>query len=105
MSNIETTAHQSQEVAAIAEQTSAGAEEVRSATEEQAYAIEQIEKLSKDLKLQSEQLYKVIQQFDRTHENIRILRNCFNERCEISCYSISRSGTLLMICFNGVFRL
>lgn len=67
MVNIETTARQSQEVAAIAEQASAGAEEVRGSTEEQAYAIEQVENLSKDLKRQSEQLYKMIQQFDRTN--------------------------------------
>ena len=66
MENIETTARQSQEVAAIAEQTSAGAQEVRGAAEEQAHAIEQVENLSKDLKLQSEQLYKMIHQFDRT---------------------------------------
>lgn len=67
MVNIETTARQSQEVAAIAEQASAGAEEVRGSTEEQAYAIEQVENLSKELKRQSEQLYKMIQQFDRTN--------------------------------------
>ncbi|QCR31419.1 methyl-accepting chemotaxis protein [Lysinibacillus sp. SGAir0095] len=67
MVNIETTARQSQEVAAIAQQTSAGAQEVRGSTEEQAYAIEQVENLSKDLKRQSEQLYKMIQQFDRTN--------------------------------------
>ncbi|HWK22020.1 MAG TPA: HAMP domain-containing methyl-accepting chemotaxis protein [Ureibacillus sp.] len=67
MVNIETTARQSQEVAAIAEQTSAGAQEVRGSTEEQAYAIEQVESLSKDLKRQSEQLYKMIQQFDRSN--------------------------------------
>ncbi|RUL53164.1 MULTISPECIES: methyl-accepting chemotaxis protein [Lysinibacillus] len=66
MINIETTAHQSQEVAAIAQQTSAGAQEVRGSTEEQAYAIEQVENLSKDLKRQSEELYRMIQQFDRT---------------------------------------
>ncbi|MCM3390280.1 methyl-accepting chemotaxis protein [Ureibacillus chungkukjangi] len=67
MVNIETTARQSQEVAAIAQQTSAGAQEVRGSTEEQAYAIEQVENLSKDLKRQSEQLYKMIQQFDRNN--------------------------------------
>lgn len=67
MYNIETTARQSQEVAAIAQQTSAGAQEVRGSTEEQAYAIEQVENLSKDLKRQSEQLYKMIQQFDRSN--------------------------------------
>ena len=38
--NIEHTARQSQEVAAIAEQTSAGAEEVRSSTDEQARSID-----------------------------------------------------------------
>ena len=63
--NIEHTARQSQEVAAIAEQTSAGAEEVRSSTDEQARSIEQIEQLSFGLKDQSSELYKVINQFDR----------------------------------------
>ncbi|MFJ7952359.1 methyl-accepting chemotaxis protein [Lysinibacillus sp. NPDC096418] len=65
MFNIETTARQSQEVAAIAEETSAGAQEVRSAAEEQAFSIEQVEKLAHGLKKQSEELYKVIQRFDR----------------------------------------
>jgi len=65
MHNIETTARQSQEVAAIAQETSAGAQEVSSATEEQAYAIEQVEQLAQDLKIQSEALHKMIQQFDR----------------------------------------
>ena len=65
MHNIETTARQSQEVAAIAEETSAGAQEVRSAAEEQAYAIVQVEKLAEGLKKQSEELHKMIQQFDR----------------------------------------
>lgn len=65
MYNIETTARQSQEVAAIAEETSAGAQEVQSAAEEQAYSIEQVEKLAGGLKKQSEELYKVIQRFDR----------------------------------------
>ncbi|MEK4761999.1 HAMP domain-containing methyl-accepting chemotaxis protein [Viridibacillus sp. FSL E2-0187] len=64
--NIETTAHQSQEVAAIAQQTSAGAQEVRSVTEEQARSIEEIDQLSKHLKVQSEELYKMILQFDRS---------------------------------------
>ena len=63
--NIERTARQSQEVAAIAEQTSAGAEEVRSSTDEQARSIEKIEQLSFGLKDQSSELYKVINQFDR----------------------------------------
>lgn len=65
MKNIETTARQSQEVAAIAEETSASAIEVKNSTKSQAYALEEIEKLTNDLKVQSEQLYKTIQQFDR----------------------------------------
>lgn len=65
LTNIESTARQSQEVAAIAEETSAGAEEVRSATDEQARSIEQIETVSYGLKEQSEELFKVISQFDR----------------------------------------
>ena len=68
MHNIEMTARQSQEVAAIAEQTSASALEVSSAAEEQALSIEQVEKLSQELKLQSVELHKVIQQFDRSNE-------------------------------------
>lgn len=67
MGNIEKTAYQSQEVAAITQQTSASAQEVRSATEEQAFAIDQVEKLAKHLKGQSEDLYRVIQQFDRSN--------------------------------------
>lgn len=63
--NIEKTAHQSQEVAAIAEQTSAGALEVQSATDEQVRSIEQIDQLSQILKKQSEDLYQMIQQFER----------------------------------------
>ena len=67
MVNIETTAHQSQEVAAIAEETSAGATEVKGSTDEQAASLEQVEKLPEELKRQSEQLYKFIQQFDRSN--------------------------------------
>lgn len=66
LENIEKNAQQSQEVAAIAEETSAAAEEVRASTEEQARSIEQVDTLAIDLKKQSEDLYKVIQQFDRT---------------------------------------
>ncbi|MER1998744.1 MAG: HAMP domain-containing methyl-accepting chemotaxis protein [Lysinibacillus sp.] len=66
MKNIETTATQSHDVAAIAEQTSAGAQEVRSATEEQAYAIEQVEQLTQQLQQQSDDLHKMILQFDRS---------------------------------------
>lgn len=65
MHNIEMTARQSHEVAAIAEQTSASTQEVSSATEQQAYSIEQIEQLSQNLQLQSDELHKVILQFDR----------------------------------------
>ena len=66
LTNIESTARQSQDVAAIAEETSAGAEEVRSATDEQARSIEEIDILAADLKHQSEDLFKVISQFDRS---------------------------------------
>lgn len=68
MHSIEMTARQSQEVAAIAEETSAGAQEVRSAAEEQVYAMEQVQNLSVDLKQQAENLYKLIQQFDRKND-------------------------------------
>ena len=66
MRNIEMTAYQSREVAAIAQQTSASTQEVSSATEEQAYSIEQIEQLSQNLQQQSDDLHKVILQFDRS---------------------------------------
>jgi len=66
LKNIEITAQQSQGVAAIAEETSAGAEEVSAATEEQVNAIERADAMTVELKLQSEELYKVIQQFDQT---------------------------------------
>lgn len=66
MKNIEHTSHQSQEVAAIAEQTSASAQEVTAASLEQAEAIKQVEALASNLKQQSAELYRMIQQFDRT---------------------------------------
>ncbi|MBE1555712.1 methyl-accepting chemotaxis protein [Sporosarcina limicola] len=66
LTNIETTAQQSQEVAAIAEETSAGSEEVRAATEEQVQSIDQVDAMAVELKKQSEELYDVISQFDRT---------------------------------------
>jgi methyl-accepting chemotaxis protein len=66
LTNIETTARQSQEVAAIAEETSAGALEVGAATEEQVQSIEQADAMASELKRQSEELYNVISQFDRT---------------------------------------
>lgn len=65
MKNIEHTSHQSQEVAAIAEQTSASAQEVSAASLEQADAIKKVEALASDLKQQSAELYRMIQQFDR----------------------------------------
>jgi methyl-accepting chemotaxis protein len=64
LTNIEMTARQSQEVAAIAEETSAGAQEVGAATEEQVRSIEQADAMASELKTQSEQLYNVISQFD-----------------------------------------
>ena len=66
MQNIERTSRQSQEVAAIAEQTSASAQEVNAASNEQSYAIKQVEGLATDLQKQSAELYKMIQQFDRS---------------------------------------
>ncbi|GKV66290.1 MULTISPECIES: methyl-accepting chemotaxis protein [unclassified Sporosarcina] len=68
MQTIERTARQSMEVASIAEETSAGAEEVRAATEEQVASIEQTDAKALELKVQSEELYKVIRKFDRTPE-------------------------------------
>ena len=66
MKNIEHTSRQSQEVAAIAEETSASAQEVSAASAEQAFAIQQVEALANDLQFQSAELYKMIQQFDRS---------------------------------------
>ena len=66
LENIEKTAGQSQEVAAIAEETSAGAEEVRATTEEQVRSIGQADTMAGQLKKQSEELYQVINQFDRS---------------------------------------
>ncbi|WP_456061798.1 methyl-accepting chemotaxis protein [Bacillus ndiopicus] len=66
LGGIELTAHQSQEVAAIAEETSAGAQEVRVITEEQAFEIEQAQNLCESLQQQSNELYNVIAQFDRS---------------------------------------
>ena len=66
LKNIEMTASQSHDVAAISQETSAGAQEVRSATEEQAFAIEEIENLTLQLQQQSDDLYKMILQFDRS---------------------------------------
>lgn len=67
MKNIERTSRQSQEVAAIAQETSASAQEVSAASAEQAYAIKQVEALANNLQQQSAELYKMIQQFDRSN--------------------------------------
>ncbi|MDX8363683.1 methyl-accepting chemotaxis protein [Cytobacillus sp. IB215665] len=64
MDSINHTAVQSQEVAAIAEQTSAGAEEVAASTNEQALVIENIDKLATELSGQADNLKKTIQQFN-----------------------------------------
>lgn len=66
LKNIEATASQSQDVAAIAEETSAGAEEVQATTEEQVHSIEQADAMAAQLKQQSEALYAVISQFNRS---------------------------------------
>ena len=68
MKNIEMTAAQSHDVAAIAEETSASANEVSNSTEEQAFAIDQIEQLTLQLQTQSDDLYKMIRQFDRSKQ-------------------------------------
>mgnify|MGYP001323216712 CR=1 FL=1 len=56
MESIQEAARQSQEVAAIAEQTSAGAKEVTSITNEQAHVMESIEKLVGQLERDAEKL-------------------------------------------------
>ncbi|MEC1177700.1 HAMP domain-containing methyl-accepting chemotaxis protein [Metasolibacillus meyeri] len=66
LGGIELTAKQSQEVAAIAEETSAGAQEVRVITEEQAMEIQQTQNLCENLQQQSNELHNVIAQFDRS---------------------------------------
>lgn len=63
MDSIRHTATQSQEVAAIAEETSAGAQEVASATMEQAGVIEGVEQLAMDLKEQAAKLKETITRF------------------------------------------
>jgi len=63
MEGIQHTATQSQEVAAIAEETSAGAQEVTHATNQQTTVIENVEKLAFELKDQAEQLKSTITRF------------------------------------------
>ena len=63
MESIRYTAGQSQEVAAIAEQTSAGAQEVASATEEQVNVMEGVAGLACVLQTQAEKLKETIKRF------------------------------------------
>ncbi|MBM7704064.1 methyl-accepting chemotaxis protein [Metabacillus iocasae] len=63
MESIRYTAQQSQEVAAIAEETSAGAQEVNAATQQQSALIDQIDETSKQLSMQAKELKETIQQF------------------------------------------
>lgn len=66
MNNIASTASQSQEVAAVAEETSAGADEVANLTKTQRASIAQVNELAKLLDEQAALLFKSIQQFDRS---------------------------------------
>ncbi len=63
MESIHETSRQYQDVAAIVEETSAGAFEVSSATKEQAEVIYQVEDLAKNLKERSENLTNTISRF------------------------------------------
>lgn len=63
MESIEETSHQSEEVAAIAEQTSAGAVEVTATTRDQALIIDNINNLALDLKDQADKLKQTITRF------------------------------------------
>ncbi|KML01075.1 methyl-accepting chemotaxis protein [Rossellomorea marisflavi] len=63
MKSIQLTSNQSQEVAAIAEETSAGAEEVSEATNEQAGVMKNVEELAHQLKSQAESLKGTITKF------------------------------------------
>lgn len=63
MESIEETSRQSQEVAAIAEETSAGAVEVTATTRDQAVIMENIDKLASELKEQADKLKQTITRF------------------------------------------
>jgi methyl-accepting chemotaxis protein len=63
MTSIEHTSTQSQEVAAIAEQTSAGAQEVAASTTDQVRVIDGVENLALELKDQAEKLKETIKRF------------------------------------------
>lgn len=65
MDGIHSTATQSQDVAAIAEETSAGSQEVASSTNETVQVIGDVEKLALDLKKQAEKMNDTIKQFKR----------------------------------------
>ncbi|MDP4157697.1 MAG: methyl-accepting chemotaxis protein, partial [Bacillota bacterium] len=57
------TSSQSQEVAAIAEETSAGAQEVAASTADQVRVIDGVESLALELKDQAEKLKETIKRF------------------------------------------
>ncbi|MDT3765114.1 methyl-accepting chemotaxis protein [Priestia filamentosa] len=61
--NIGQTSSQSQEVAAIAEETSVGAEEVNAVIKEQLYLMKEVSNVAKYLAEQAEQLKFTIQRF------------------------------------------
>ncbi|MBE3570249.1 MAG: methyl-accepting chemotaxis protein [Bacillales bacterium] len=63
MEGIQKTSQQSQEVAAIAEETSAGAQQVTEATKEQAHDMEKVEQVARELKEQAKQLQSTITRF------------------------------------------
>ncbi|WP_285767930.1 methyl-accepting chemotaxis protein [Peribacillus sp. SI8-4] len=63
MESVEETSRQSQEVAAIAQQTSAGAVEVLATTNEQVNMMGNVEKLALELKYQAEKLKSTISRF------------------------------------------
>lgn len=62
---LEQTAAQSQEVAAIAKQTSVGTQDVQQATEKQVKAIDDMNRLMEDVNYQTRELYEVIAKFQR----------------------------------------
>ena len=64
-SMLEQTAAQSQEVAAIAKQTSVGTQDVQQATEKQVKAIDDMNRLMEDVNYQTRELYEVIAKFQR----------------------------------------
>ncbi|MFC0561078.1 methyl-accepting chemotaxis protein [Halalkalibacter alkalisediminis] len=63
MESIQTTTHQSQEVAAIAEETSAGSVEISAMTEQQGTSINEMEQMAHDLSNQAKNLKATIERF------------------------------------------